>query len=415
MLTAIVDARVFDGERVIDAPTVVIDGAGIEAVGGPVPPGATIVDAAGGTLMPGLIDSHTHTSLDNLGLALRFGVTTELEMMGHWTPAERQAINERDNVADVRSAGMAITPPGGHPSEYGPPDEGTSRGHMPRGRDGDDDLPGDFAIPFCSTPEETVKMIERQVAEGYDYIKIMIEDGTVLGCPGLPMISNEVLTTAVKEAHRHGKLAIAHITTADGARRAVAAGVDGLGHVFIDGPHTPELIAAIAGSGAFVIPTLTVVASAMGHAGAGFAADDRVRGKLGREWLEALAGSMNVYPQGNLDNAFGAVVALHAAGVDILAGTDVSEPRPGFGGMAHGASLHHELQLLVTAGLTPVQALRAATSTPAHRFGLTDRGRITRGARADLLLVDGDPATTISDSLSIRAVWRRGVHQAPVA
>lgn len=72
------------------------------------------------------------------------------------------------------------------------------------------------------------------------------------------------------------------------------------------------------------------------------------------------------------------------------------------------------LQLLVTAGLTPVQALRAATATPARRFGLTDRGRITPGARADLLLVDGDPTTTtIADTLSIRAVWRRGARQTP--
>ena len=109
------------------------------------------------------------------------------------------------------------------------------------------------------------------------------------------------------------------------------------------------------------------------------------------------------------------MAALHTAGVDILAGTDVSEPMLAFGGMAHGASVHHELQLLVTAGLTPLQALQAATSTPARRFGLSDRGRITVGARADVLLVDGDPTTTISDTLSIRAVWRRGVHQAPVA
>jgi imidazolonepropionase-like amidohydrolase len=70
--------------------------------------------------------------------------------------------------------------------------------------------------------------------------------------------------------------------------------------------------------------------------------------------------------------------------------------------------LHHELQLLVAAGLEPVEALRAATSIPARRFGLNDRGRIYSGARADLLLVDGDPTTNISDTLSIRAVWRGG-------
>ena len=103
------------------------------------------------------------------------------------------------------------------------------------------------------------------------------------------------------------------------------------------------------------------------------------------------------------------------AGVDILAGSDVSEPLPILGGLAHGASLHHELQLLVAAGLSPVEALRSATSIPARRFGLTDRGRIVPGARADLLLVNGDPLTRITDTLSIQAVWRRGVALNPAA
>jgi imidazolonepropionase-like amidohydrolase len=62
----------------------------------------------------------------------------------------------------------------------------------------------------------------------------------------------------------------------------------------------------------------------------------------------------------------------------------------------------------VTAGLTPAQALRAATATTARRFGLGDRGRIAEGLRADLLLVDGDPTKDIGDTLNTRAVWRRG-------
>jgi len=117
---------------------------------------------------------------------------------------------------------------------------------------------------------------------------------------------------------------------------------------------------------------------------------------------------MNVYPQGNLKDAYASVMALHNAGVEILAGSDVSEPIPILSGLAHGASLHHELQLLVAAGMKPIEALRAATSIPARRFGLTDRGRIVPGARADLLLVDGDPITKISDTLSILGVWHRG-------
>ena len=118
---------------------------------------------------------------------------------------------------------------------------------------------------------------------------------------------------------------------------------------------------------------------------------------------------MNVYPTGKLDDAFSSVMALHKSGVDILAGSDVSEPIPSLGGLAHGASLHQELQMLVAAGLTPIEALRAATSTPARRFGLNDRGRIVTGVRADLLLVDGDPTANINETLSIRAVWRRGI------
>lgn len=84
-------------------------------------------------------------------------------------------------------------------------------------------------------------------------------------------------------------------------------------------------------------------------------------------------------------------------------------PETFFGGLAHGASLHHELQYLVTAGLTPARALRAAA---ARRFRLSDRGRVAEGLRADLLLVDGDPTTDIGDTLNTRAVWRRGTRLA---
>jgi len=70
------------------------------------------------------------------------------------------------------------------------------------------------------------------------------------------------------------------------------------------------------------------------------------------------------------------------------------------------------MRMLVAAGLTPVEALRAATSVPVRRFGLADRGRVAPGVRADLLLVDGDPTTDIADTLSVRDVWRRGTRLA---
>jgi predicted amidohydrolase YtcJ len=110
VITAITNASIFDGERLIEARTVVIDGDRIHTIGGSVPTGATIIDAHGGTLMPGLIDSHVHTDINGLHDALLFGVTTELEMMGHWSSRKRKKIAERDDIADIRSAGMGVTP-----------------------------------------------------------------------------------------------------------------------------------------------------------------------------------------------------------------------------------------------------------------------------------------------------------------
>jgi len=128
----------------------------------------------------------------------------------------------------------------------------------------------------------------------------------------------------------------------------------------------------------------------------------------GRSGSTSARNSFNRYPQGNLDDVLATVAAPHAGGVDIVTGTDASITHPASAASPTAPASHHELQMLVRAGLSPTAALRAATSTPARLLGLTDRGRIQPGLRAGLLLVDGDPATTISDTLNIRTAWRRG-------
>ncbi|MEV4701797.1 amidohydrolase family protein [Actinoplanes sp. NPDC049316] len=404
MTEAIINARVFDGRDVADATTVVIEGTGIAAVGGAPPAGARITDAAGGTLLPGLIDAHVHTSVPSLALALRFGVTTELEMQGTNTRHNRSHITEDDSVADVRSSGFGITPPGGHPSELFP--EGFRPGPPPGSTP-----PGggrEPLMPFSTTPEEAVAFVPKLIEDGSDYIKFMVDDGSVEGHPGLPMLDRATLNAGVAEARRRGMLTVAHALTVEATRMAVEAGIDGLAHLFMDRPHTDEIVGLIARSGAFVVPCVVLDASMMGVTGAALADDPRVSSRLSDPWMQTLRSSFNHYPQGDLAAVLASVKALHDAGVDILVGTDVSAPLPFLGGLAHGASVHHELQYLVEAGLTPVEALRAATSTPARRFGLGDRGRIAPGLRADLLLVHGDPTTDIGDTLNTRAVWRRG-------
>jgi Imidazolonepropionase and related amidohydrolases len=419
-LTAIINARIFDGEDIIDAQTVIIDGEIITAVGGEIPHEAKIVDAKGCTLMPGLIDAHVHTSEEGLRDALKFGVTTELEMMGGFTKKSREKDLEGINgIADVRSAGMGVTAPGGHPDEL-MPGEGIPEfvlkkmakmteeekaafleSHAPK---------HDEKAPTVKTREQSVEFVDKQVAHGADYVKIMIEDGDVLNAPGLPVLSDDILKAAVDEAHKLDKITVAHVLTADSSKTAINIGVDGLAHIFIDRPSwTPELVKSIAESGAFVTPCLVLNSSIMGKPASNLAEDPRVHSKLSPEWIDTLNSCFNTFPQAKMEDNFKNLMDLYSAGVDILVGTDVSVPVPTLGGLAHGASVHHELQLLVEAGFTPIEALRAATSVPAHRFSLTDRGRIIAGARADLLLVKGDPTIIISDTLSIRAVWTRGI------
>jgi imidazolonepropionase-like amidohydrolase len=406
--TTVTNARIFDGENVIDARSVVIVGGLIHSVGGEPPSGSTVVDAAGATLLPGLIDAHVHTSVDGLRHALLFGVTTELEMQGGYAAGQRGELAGRNDLADVRSAGMGLTAPGGHPSElFG----GEEPPGAPTSAEPGETAPEEHVDPPINTAADAAKIVAARVAGGSDYIKIMIEEGSVLGAPGLPMLSNEVVVAAVRATHKHDKLAIAHTLSVVATEQAIAADMDGLAHVFIDRPHTADIIAKIATAKAFVTPCLCLNASILGATGAAFAKDERVSSRLSKEWLDTLRSSVNEFPQGRFDDVLATVAALHKAGVDILVGTDASVAMPTLGGIAHGASVHHELQLLVRAGLTPVQALRAATSVPARRFGLTDRGRVVAGARADLLLVDGDPTRTISDTLSIRSVWRQGVRQ----
>jgi imidazolonepropionase-like amidohydrolase len=382
-------AQVFDGEQSIGVRTVEVEGSRIVAVGAPASAAAEQVDGGGATLLPGLIDAHTHADLETLGHALRFGVTTEFDLFSfpRTMAAVRRAAAERTDIADVRSASVGMTAPGGHPTQL-------------RGNQNDPEL------PTVARPEDAARFVDERIAEGADYIKVLIESGKTLG-KDVAVVENGIVTAAVTAAHDRDRIVIAHALTIEATRQALAAGVDGLTHLFIDGPCTPDLVEAFTAGGVFLIPTLGLLASLTNqHFGAGLAREDRVTGRLPQSWMDNLSGDFNTFPAGDFEAALAAVTAMHAAGVPILAGSDASHL--GAPGMAHGVSLHGELRLLVRAGLTPIEALRAATSVPATTFGLPDRGRIAPGARADLLLVDGDPTSRIDDTLSIRDVWRSG-------
>src|SRR5690606_8028318 len=212
------------------------------------------------------------------------------------------------------------------------------------------------------------------------------------------------------EAHQLDKIVIAHILTAEAAKTAIEVGVDGLAHLFIDRPEwTPELIRAIANKGIVVTTCLVLNSSIIGRSACDIAHDERVQPKLNDDWKMTMCSCFNTFPSGKMEDNFNNVKDLYEAGVDILAGTDVSVPMPHLGGLAHGVSIHHEMQLLVRSGLSPIDALKSATSVIAKRFSLSDRGQIAEGLRADLVLVKGNPIKDISDTLSIVGIWKEGM------
>jgi imidazolonepropionase-like amidohydrolase len=420
--TLIRGARIFDGQQLREASDVLLAGGTIAHVGdgAAAPAGAEVIEGRGRTLLPGLIDCHVHAGdVRALGQALAFGVTTELDMFSDPDLAaqRRSLAARRDDVADIRTAVQGATPTGGTLARFTP------------------------GLPTVTGPQDAAAFVSAQAAHGADYLKIYLEDPAWYGSPAL---SAETVRALVSAAHGHGMLAIAHADSAAMARMFIQAGGDALAHVLSDLDVTPAFLADLRRRPAFVIATLraTAVLSAA-HAGQieadqrelarhpllGPFLDEPTRAAFTRPGLLADArarGAAAACAGGRLDfdTARRSVTALHQAGIQVLAGTDTNYPGPEGAGNAilnayagHGIALHHELELLVRAGLSPAAALAAATSVPAQVFGLADRGRIARGLRADLLLVDGDPCADITATRNIAAIWRNGarLHRQPQA
>jgi imidazolonepropionase-like amidohydrolase len=383
-------ARVFDGQHSADGLDVWVADGKIKAVGPNLktPDAVREVNGKGATLLPGLIDAHTHAWADALKQALAFGVTTELDMSSDpkFDAGIRrmEADGKNHDAADLRSAGTLVTVENGHGTEYG------------------------IKIPVLASAADAQSFVDARIAEGSDYIKVIYDDGSAYAHP-FATLSKAELAAVIKAAHHRHKLAVVHIGSQAGAIDAINAGADGLAHIFEDAPPSSEFIKLAKKHHVFVVATLTVNESGAGTAsGASLTTDVHLSPYIDSQSSANLKRSFSFGPgsKTNFANALAAVAALHKAGVPILAGTDAPNP-----GTAHGVSIHRELELLVKAGLTPQEALAAATSLPAAKFALNDRGRIASGLRADLLLVKGDPTQDITETRAILDVWKTGYEE----
>lgn len=351
---SIANVRIFDGNGLTDFSTVIVEDGTIAAIHPTTPEDLQqdgAIDGTGGTLLPGLIDAHMHlTDRSTLDALAAQGVTTGFDMAS-W-PAERaQRLRHMPGTADLLSAGLPFIGPAGPHSHFVPAEA--------------------IVLDADRVPAE----VDRRIADGADYIKVVTE------APGRGGPEPAIVRAVVEAAHAAGTKVVAHASHIDAFELSLDAGADMITHVPTETAVSPATAARMAREGRIAIPTLTV--------------------------SELLTRAMP-RPGSTYATARDSVVALREAGVPVLAGTDaVEQPGAPFS-VPIGSTLHHELELLVDAGYSPVEALRSATSLPAHWFELVDRGAIRPGLRADLLLIDGDPTTDIAATRTIIGVWIRG-------
>ncbi len=384
------------------------------------PPRALAIDGTGATLLPGLIDAHAHIANGpapswlgkmpnpeaNLLSYLYCGVTTVFDPGGLIT----QTFERRERLASgellgptLYTAGPVITAPDGHPIGFiNALAPWWIRWYIrPR------------ATSEVNSPEEARSSVTELDRAGADFIKLIVDSIPA----DSPRLRGPVIEAAVDEAHRRGLRAVAHIGTTRDALDAAEAGADAWMHGVYKEHIPEESIRAMASYDIPVVVTMVVFES-YALLGQG----QREPSPLELETAEAdLLAAFNDVPDSAVPDGFADymetlrrerlnwrdnVRRLHQAGVQILVGSDAQS------GVFPGPGLHRELALLVESGLSPAEAIGAAT-VDAARF-LTaeespDFGILAEGKRADLLLVNGNPLDDVAVLSRIRAVIKNGV------
>jgi imidazolonepropionase-like amidohydrolase len=367
------DARVVDSRGVVAEQTDIhVDGPAITLVGDAErSPAAAVVDVAGRTVCPGLMNAHVHVCFDGtadpepafqaegdvetalralprLAETLGRGVTTVRDLGGK----EHVTLTLARLVADglvtgprIMAAGRVVTMTGGHGHWMGIEVDGA---------------------------DEARRATRRMIKAGARVIKVMATAGMMTAGQraGAPQLTVAEMATCVDEAHKAGLPVAAHVESRQGAANAIEAGVDSIehGHGLDD-----ALLEQMVRDGIALVPTIacdraiTRVGLASGIPS--FIVDDCARLAPSLEW--ALRRAIEL-------------------GVTIAAGNDGGAP------LTHPGDIVDELEVYVELGLTPLEALASATTKTAELFGLADTGLVEVGHRADLLIVSGDPLKSVS-------------------
>jgi imidazolonepropionase-like amidohydrolase len=410
-LVAIVGATVVDGTGAqAFAANVLIRGTSIAAVGADIeiPANARVIRAEGQTLIPGLFDLHTHLSSatgggvsgdwpKHLKAYLYCGITSVVDFGTYPETFEpmRRLIKTGAVLAPRLSLAARMSTPGGHGAEGGR---------------------GDFFTLEVSTVTEARAAVRRWVAYQPDVIKVFTDGWRYGAASDMTSMNEDVLAAIVDEAHKNGIEVLTHTVTLERAKIAARAGVDVIAHGIGNADVDDELIRLMKQSATSYAPTLAVyeqrnrnftspllesvldgvVKAALRAAEANAAANPAAANRNQNAGLSPQAKRWQYLMRNT--------AALRKGGVNFANGTD-----SGITGTHHGWASLREMQLLVAGGLTPLEALTAATGNSARAIKVdAERGTIAAGKLADLVLVDGAPHKNIADIERISRVFLGG-------
>lgn len=388
---------ILKGER-IDSITSTVD---------PIPPHATVIDLHGSYVIPELVDVHVHLGLlqGTTTAAANYteeNIARQLRLFASYGVGALVSLgSDHDEIVAIRSATRRTASPlvytalfgFGVPGGLPPVEMGFDRAFRP------------------ATPQEAWAQVDVIADMGPDIVKIWVDDFW----GKYPKMKPEIYTAIIDHAHAHGLKVAAHVYHLDDAHDLVKHGVDVLAHSIRDAEVDKALLDLMKANGTVYVPTLSIDEYAFAYAGEApwlhdpFFVRALEPGVMAMITSPTYVAKLRADPKTEAERralpvALRNLKAIYDAGIKIALGTDAgaSPIRP------QGYSEHHELGLLVKAGLTPLEALTVATKNGADLLQGHDFGTLEPGKHASLVVLDADPTVDIANTRTISSVWHRG-------
>lgn len=353
--TIITDVDVFDGNIIIKKADVVIRDSVIIKIKKNVKKsaGATIIDGRSYTIIPPLINAHVHIARpENLKEALGVGIFALMDMFTVDSRANYlRTFRDSFEYAYYYSSNIGATVPNGHGTQYG------------------------VTIPTINDTSAASVFVKERIRLGADYIKISQENT-------MARLSEAQLHELIKEAHRHNKITVAHISDINDGIMLLKQNVDGFAHIWYRKSSfvTEEICKEMKEKDVFIIPTLSVI-----------------------EKLIQNSDTIITNDLLTMEQVYQEVNKVYKQGIPILSGTDARNF-----GMNYTTQLFDEFMLLSKAGMTNVDILKSSTSNIYKAFGLKEFSTLGKNKAASFVLVKGKPHVNIIDIYNEKRIWKYG-------